>query len=69
MYVVVLAHGEGGTEMATLLKRDANFQCMRSSNGFLCAASPLVLTNMVFCYGHHMSGEYILKLIAYYILL
>ena len=41
MYVVVLlAHGEGGTEMATLLKRDANFQCMRSSNGFLCVLLP-----------------------------
>ena len=26
--------------MATLLKRDANFQCMRSSNGFLCVLLP-----------------------------
>ena len=36
---------------------------MYASNGFLYSL-PL-LTNMVFCYGHHMSSEYILKLIAF----
>ena len=33
-----------------------------------CVLLLFPLTNMVFCYGHHMSGEYILKLIAYSIL-